>query len=221
MATAGRYFVDTALPPPNAARGSATALSAFYPFTGSAADASGFGNHGTPFDGPRPWSTDRFGAAASASQFDGVDDFVVPGTTTALDVGTGDFSIVAWVRTTMAGNGRIWSKGSHCCTTGYMLRHGRRGHDRACWKVPTGAPADSTRSGSSSIDGGSWQLVVGIVDRDRAGGSTSTAPPGVCLRSTVGIDLSNANNVAIGRTTARRRSTSRAISTTSACFSGC
>jgi len=54
-------------------------LLAYYPFNGTAADASGHGNNGTLFNGVQ-LTTDRQGRTNSAYSFDGVDDYIqVPG----------------------------------------------------------------------------------------------------------------------------------------------
>ncbi len=52
-----------------------TGLVAYYPFNGTAQDASGNGNHGAAQNGVT-FGTDRFGAAGKAANFDGVDDYI-------------------------------------------------------------------------------------------------------------------------------------------------
>jgi gliding motility-associated-like protein len=51
-------------------------LVAYYPFNGNANDASGNGLNGTPTNGAQ-LTTDKFGTANSAYQFDGVDDVIL------------------------------------------------------------------------------------------------------------------------------------------------
>lgn len=71
-----------------------SSLQVHYTFTGNADDSSGNENHGT-VDGAT-LTTDRFGEANSAYEFDGEDDII-----TVLDNPAqrleGDFTIVAWV----------------------------------------------------------------------------------------------------------------------------
>ena len=196
VATAGPYFVYTALPPPNGCAGIGTALRASYPFSGSAHDASGFGNHGTAFGGLLP-ATDRFGSAASAFELDGVDDFVAVGDDDALDVGNGDFSVVAWVRTSTASAMRIWSKGSFWWTTGYMLR---TAGSTVLLEVSEGGNPLIAAYGGAGVDDGAWHLVVGVVDRDLGGRIYFDGAAGsLAAVDSSAFDLSNANNVAIGR----------------------
>ena len=68
-------------------------LVAHYLFSGNANDASGNGNHGV-VHGATP-TTDRFGNANSAYSFDGVDDFIDPGSHFAGDA---EFSQLVWVK---------------------------------------------------------------------------------------------------------------------------
>lgn len=70
-------------------------LVAYYPFTGSAADASGRGNHGTVFGGPF-YTADRFGNAHGAIQLDGVDDYVELPNESNFDLTT--FTVVAVIK---------------------------------------------------------------------------------------------------------------------------
>ena len=75
-------------------------LAAYYPFSGSAADESGNGNHGVVF-GATP-TTDRSGAPNSAMSFDGVDDYIqVPDNGDGVDI-SDDFTIALWMRSTTA-----------------------------------------------------------------------------------------------------------------------
>ena len=54
-------------------------LIAYYPFNGNANDASSNGNNGSPQNGVQITS-DRFGNANSAYQFDGINDYItIPG----------------------------------------------------------------------------------------------------------------------------------------------
>jgi hypothetical protein len=57
-------------------------------------DMSGNGSDGT-IEGKPKWASGKFG---KAMEFDGVDDYVDCGDNDTLDVGTGDFSILAWIK---------------------------------------------------------------------------------------------------------------------------
>lgn len=80
------------------------------------------GHHGTPLHGP----VTTAGKVGSALQFDGADDVVEVPDANDLDIGTGDFSIEAWVRTSNPSPQVIVSK-MEGGRTGYelLLRHGR------------------------------------------------------------------------------------------------
>jgi hypothetical protein len=66
-----------------------------YPFSGNANDASGYLNHGTV--NGATLTTDRFGNANSAYQFDGVDDYIDLGTSNLFEL-TDAFTISVWVK---------------------------------------------------------------------------------------------------------------------------
>ena len=100
-------------------------LQAYYPFNGNANDESGNENDGTVSGAYL--TNDRFGNSNSAYCFDGSDDFIEINDSNSLDIGLSDYSIVAWIKTTHTSYGRIFSKGSSQCTTGYMMRTGGAG----------------------------------------------------------------------------------------------
>ena len=58
-------------------------------------DISGAGNHGTLMNNPT-WSD---GKVSGGLTFDGTDDYINCGDNASLDIGTGDLSITAWIRT--------------------------------------------------------------------------------------------------------------------------
>ncbi|MHC4494231.1 MAG: hypothetical protein ACYSYM_00240 [Planctomycetota bacterium] len=70
------------------------------------ADASGNGNDGT-LNAPK-WDAGKFG---SALNFDGVDDYVDLGNPPILDFGTGDFTVSAWVKTTVPAGETVYGNG--------------------------------------------------------------------------------------------------------------
>ncbi|MHC4143632.1 MAG: LamG-like jellyroll fold domain-containing protein [Planctomycetota bacterium] len=70
------------------------------------ADVSGNGNDGT-LNAPK-WDAGKFG---SALNFDGVDDYVDLGNPPILDFGTGDFTVSAWVKTTVPAGETVFGNG--------------------------------------------------------------------------------------------------------------
>jgi hypothetical protein len=87
---------------------SATALAAYHPFSGSANDESGQGNHGT-VEGAR-LTEDRHGHANRAYEFDGQDDVIIIPDHSSLDI-TGQISLAAWVFPTAQKSQQIIRKG--------------------------------------------------------------------------------------------------------------
>ncbi|HMG14588.1 MAG TPA: hypothetical protein VK590_04020, partial [Saprospiraceae bacterium] len=86
---------------------------AFYPLNGNANDLSGNGFNGI-VSGAIP-TIDRCGKANSAYYFDGIDDVITIADNNILDIGTQDYTIVAWIKTNAEDWGRIVSKGSSSC----------------------------------------------------------------------------------------------------------
>lgn len=79
-----------------ASAGLSDGLAAYYPFNGNANDESGNGHHGTAFGASL--TTDRFGNADSAYNFDGVDDAVFIPNSTNLNFGSSPFSGTLWMK---------------------------------------------------------------------------------------------------------------------------
>jgi len=68
---------------------------AYYPFSGDADDACGFGNHGSVTDATL--TDDRLGNANRAYDFDGFGDFIRASDSDSLDIQDG-FTAAAWIR---------------------------------------------------------------------------------------------------------------------------
>lgn len=94
-------------------------LVAYYPFTGNAGDSSGLGNHGTEKNGVS-LTTDRFGIANRAYQFDGNNDYIEVPDHSSLDV-TDSFTITLWMNqySAVAGGYRMFDKTSVGTNDGY------------------------------------------------------------------------------------------------------
>jgi|GEM_PF-3159155 len=173
-----------------------TGLIAYYPFNGNAQDASGNANHGTLF-GPT-LTSDKQNNSNSAYLFDGIDDYIEIADSDSLDMGTSDYSIVAWVKiSTPTNNGRIFSKGSSACVTGYMLRlnanqaHLENAFENSCKII---------FAGNQDIADNEWHFVVGVVKRSEGGfiyvdGELDNSQ----LQDTSAYDFSNQRNAWIGR----------------------
>lgn len=173
-------------------------LVAYYPFNGNAEDGSGNGNHGTAKGATL--TNDRFGNAKSAYYFDGSNDRIDINDSYSLDIGTSDYSIVAWIKTSATSqNGRIFSKGSSSCVTGYMMRMGGTGSSNVHLENAYSGSCKVNYWGNTTVNDGQWHLVVGIVDRDYGG---KIYVDGVFdsedIIDTSSYDLSNSRNPAIG-----------------------
>ena len=138
-------------------------LVAYWPFDGgSTLDFSVYHNDGEAI-GAKP-TTDRFGRPDHAYLFDGTDDYIAIANSPSLQIGTGDYTIAAWIRSNVPFSyGRIFSKGSFGCTTGYMMRLGgtkgwlENARDGACHVF---------FGGRKTVADGAWHFIVGVVDRD-------------------------------------------------------
>lgn len=73
-------------------------LALHYKLNGDFLDAGPLSNHGTAF-GPTA-TTDRFGNATGALNFDGTSDYGSIPQSAALNCGTGDFTVVVWMKVT-------------------------------------------------------------------------------------------------------------------------
>jgi Concanavalin A-like lectin/glucanases superfamily len=101
-------------------------LVAYYPFNGNANDESGNGNHGTV--NGATLTTDRFGNANRAYNFNGTTDFIDVADSPTLDV-TSELTLSVWINEFSANlnvsqsayNGRIIEKGYAGQNNGYLL----------------------------------------------------------------------------------------------------
>jgi len=139
-------------------------LIAHYPFSGNANDISGNGFHGI-VNGPIP-TMDRFGNANSAYQFDGVNDFISVTDNMVLDIGLSNYTLVAWIKTANNNAGRIFSKGSFNCQTGYMMRTGGSSASKIHLENAANSNCIINFDGNVIIDDNTWHCIVGVVNRD-------------------------------------------------------
>ncbi|MEM7536066.1 MAG: SdrD B-like domain-containing protein [Chloroflexota bacterium] len=156
-------------------------MSAWWPLdevTGSiAADIAGFSDDGTHVNGPTP----IVGMVSNALRFNG-QNYVEAATSPELNVGEGDFSIDAWVRTHDANGVKIIVDKRYedgvADTQGYslFLVNGRVGFQMAdgsgswaCSSDPVSSSCTNYIS-SASVADGEWHLVAVTVDRDQTDG---------------------------------------------------
>ncbi len=145
------------------------ALVAFYPFNGSANDASGKGHHGVVHGATS--TQNRFGDANSAYQFDGVDDYIDCGDPANGDFDFGeneDLSVSCWIKTTMTPSWYpfIYAKdwhvpGSNNGRIGYELLLGNDA--TAVFEIWVAGVADSPRT-TFTINDGAWHHIVTVRD---------------------------------------------------------
>jgi hypothetical protein len=142
----------------------------------TAADIAGFPNNGTHVNGPTPVS----GKVAGALRFDGVNDHVRVPDHAELNVGTGNFTLDAWVRTGSSDLIVLVDKRSGPTPQGYslFLFNGRLGFQMAngvgssgC--APTPKPGHACVNyvappTSPNVADGQWHHVAAVVDRANA-----------------------------------------------------
>lgn len=138
---------------------------AYWPFTdGTATDASGFGNDGTIYGSINYVQVFRHYKEVYAFYFDGIDDYIeIDSYDRDLDIGTSDLSISAWIRTNATGNGRIFSKGSSGCVTGYMMRT-TNSNANILLELSSGDSCILQMTGTKVVNDGKWHWIVGTVE---------------------------------------------------------
>ncbi|MDD5750130.1 MAG: LamG domain-containing protein [Candidatus Pacebacteria bacterium] len=110
------------------------------------------------------WTTNgKFGKALS---FDGTDDYVDMGDSSKLEVGTGDFSISAWIKTSMVTNASIVDKGD--TTTATVTRYAMY---ISGGKIVLGIGDTEwlATAGNKSVNDSTWHFVTVTADRDGLG----------------------------------------------------
>jgi len=124
-------------------------------------DLSQSHNNGTISGATR--TVDQYGQYLS---FDGTNDYVDCGNDTSINIGTGDFSISAWVKYSVKGH---MIAGKYCDNTnpGYWLSN-----TQATWenqlaiRVSDAGGSYCDRATTSLYNDNNWHHVVGVVDRD-------------------------------------------------------
>jgi hypothetical protein len=176
----------------------------------TAADIAGFPNNGTHVNGPTP----TLGKVAGALHFDGVDDHVRVSDHAELDVGTGNFTLDAWVRT-QASSGVVVlvDKRSGPTPLGYslFLANGRLGFQMAngvgssaCAPTPTpGVACVNYVATAPNVADGQWHHVAAVVNRANATSGVRLYVDGVQVFAGAPLtgNLDNASDLYLGRLT--------------------
>jgi hypothetical protein len=145
-------------------------LTAWYPFSGNAADATGHGNNGTV--NGAVLVNDRFGNCNSAYSFNGSSYIVIP---TAADVDMGasdDFTVAFWVKTAAANaNGTMLSKSTAGVSNGYQFFSDNSIATGYCtsagqlsFYTAAGTFEDACANGPIADDYTNWYFVTGVYD---------------------------------------------------------
>ncbi len=142
----------------------AEGLVAYYPFNGTANDASGYGNDGVVTEALL--SEDRFGNALSSYRFDGVNDEIIVPNSSSLGIND-NITVSAWIRIDpqepITQNCGIISKRSGESGFGLWTQNGGGNHDSL---FGVGSNSFSGVVGSGNISAGQWIQVAGTYDNN-------------------------------------------------------
>ena len=186
-------------------------LLAYWPLDTDYSDYSGSGFHGTPMgDASLIADTER----GNVLSLDGSGDYVDCGNPTALDFGTGNWTVCAWVKTTQSGTGdqnkgNIIGKGGDN-SGGHRYALGVGEATEAKLTITTDDNASKRQATSSiSINDGEWHHVVGMRDVNSLRVYVDGMPDGTNNNVPAGYDLSGTHqhNAYIGAITDNRDST--------------
>ncbi len=134
-----------------------------YNFEGSAEDVSGNANHGI-VHGAQP-VTDRFGNQNKAFIFDGINDYIEVPNAESLNLGTGNFAVSFWVKTSNSTKpGMVLQKGSKSTHQApqFWIRTPDSGYNYNL-KFLTGdgnPPSPYVASDTINISDGNWHHVL-------------------------------------------------------------
>jgi Concanavalin A-like lectin/glucanases superfamily len=107
------------------------------------------------------------GDASTAVRLDGVDDRVSMGDPAGLDFGTSDFSVEAWIRTTVNGERTVVSKRPSSGPYWQLTVTDDSGHVGAIRvNASDGASTRQAYGPARRVDDGAWHHVVVVFDRD-------------------------------------------------------
>jgi len=133
-------------------------LVASYGLDTAANDSSGNGLDGTIMGDPNFVD----GKVGMALMLDGVDDYVDLGNPSALDFGTGDFTIAAWINMTAIERGTVYAKGAdNSGGIRYTLAMGESNDNKMTLTTDDNSDKVQAR-GDTVVNDGQWHHVVGM-----------------------------------------------------------
>jgi len=145
-------------------------LVAYYPFEGSAHDASGYGNHGGVYGATL--TVDRFGRSNSAYSFDGDNDCILASDSDSLDI-QNSISLLAWVKTDgshQEGAGMIVAKHHSHNARSYALYDADDAYHKWGWngkgpRLDLCEPNDVCHDTSDKRINTGWNFLTGTYDK--------------------------------------------------------
>jgi hypothetical protein len=167
-----------------------------YPFDGNASSGRLQGTAGEVVGASLV--KDRFRREAHAYYFNGSSDYIIFKDANQFDVGTGDFALSVWIKTTTGMAGRIVSNGSDGFSTGYMIRMDGNG---LLVEISSDGNPLYAFSSMAAVADGNWTNIVlnverstgarlylnGVLDSEKAGDSTAVSLDNANL-PTVGVN---------------------------------
>lgn len=132
---------------------------AYYPFNGNADDESGNGNNGT-VNGAN-LTMDRFGNENSAYSFDGTNENIQIASAPENTLGTNNFSISTWFKSSSQDEMFIWNKSStNCGDTEVGPSIGFRQSSDGTLSVVADLSTTYTLNSLDTVNDGVWHFVV-------------------------------------------------------------
>lgn len=167
----------------------------------TAYDRSGLGNDGT-LQGGLSLADQVTGINGEALEFDGSNDFVEMGD--VLDMGTNDWTIIAWIRTNNPNDGFYVSKSRAAAQN---FRYGARVRSNgtsAPFFQGNGGADINWSNGSILIDDNNWHMITSVFDRDLnlSNYVNSVLDKGEDISHWDGLDVQSNNPFRIGSYTA-------------------
>ncbi|KKM13588.1 hypothetical protein LCGC14_1714730 [marine sediment metagenome] len=98
--------------------------------------------------------------ANKALDFDGTDDRVQVSSSATLDIGTGDLTIEAWVKTGLSSRGEVVERGNNVDNKGYVL------YINATGEIDFGKVDGARLTSAGTVNDSAWHYIVGVRDGD-------------------------------------------------------
>jgi hypothetical protein len=169
-------------------------LVGYWNFSGNAKDQTPNGNNGT-VTGADPTATDRKGQASKAYSFNGSSHYISITDSDALDFGTGDFTISAWVNPTTL-SGRITNKRDETGAQDQGATFSINSSGFASLATEEQGAGSTAVNGTIAVNDGNWHHVVGV----RSGTTLSAYVDGAFDNSATGTvrNVSTSTSLLIG-----------------------